>query len=210
MAIVVGAAEYGEIDSRLAEIVHEHYTIDACIVLSGICHFQPFGRETKQLLLHGCRFIVSVSPGCRMVAGQETREPVTADKAEAMVDMALSLALASISKNFFDDSPFPAKAPQRKSFVNPADPVLGIAGMGEVGKYVSRMAASRKIRVKYFDKSRLGIDGEAYYQAWYCRSVEELISESDVVFNSTLLDSTERNVAPKKIVPKDSTLPIKV
>lgn len=203
------AAKYGDASSHLADTVREHDAVDVCIVLAGMSHFQPFGRQTKQLLHRSCRFVMSISPGCKPATSQSTSPSTITARAKGMTDATISLVLTSLFESIVAGQCLPSEATRRIPFINATDAVLGIVRMGEVGKVVAKTAVSQGIRVKYFDYQRLDIDNEANYQAWYCHSVEELLSESDMVFNSSLIDSTEINAAQETPVRKDHIMPVK-
>lgn len=64
---------------------------------------------------------------------------------------------------------------------DPSGMVLGIVGMGTIGKYVAKKAAAFDMKVKYFSRRRLPLEEEIQYNATYCPTLVSLLSQADVV-----------------------------
>lgn len=115
--------------------------------------------------------------------------------------MAVYLILGSVEASFYTETCPRAQEWKAVTVPDCPDMVLGVVGMGNIGKCLAEKAALSKTRVKYFDCRRLSIDEEAAYQAWYCHSLQELLSESDVVCHCELTDEGE-NAAPGDSGPR--------
>ncbi|KAK4075260.1 hypothetical protein Purlil1_12690 [Purpureocillium lilacinum] len=202
MARMLDAATYDELITKVPALMHGSRPIDACIVSVGVAHFQPFESKFLQLLLHNCRIVISMAPGCRSSAVERVKRNSAAHcnstspsnvpnrPDEATLKLVITLVLGSVQsflyavKDFHNELLWNNAALAR----DPPGTVLGIAGMGSVGKHLAQQAALHGVRIKYSDRRRLSIDDEAAYNAWYCHSVQDLLWESDVVCDCVMTD----------------------
>lgn len=183
-------------------------TIDVCIILTDLNHLESPGAGLKQILLHNCRIIVSVSLGYRESASRPIDSTVDTGWSEAMLGQVASLVFATAADTFHVHNENEAwiEKWRESHLLHYPETVLGLVGMGRVGKCLANKAAFQDMRVKYFDFGRLNIDDEANYQAWYCHSVQELFSESDVVLNPVLVDGTSWARRSKALKSRSSPL----
>lgn len=186
----------------LPTLMHGHRPIDACIVSVGAAHFQPFESKFLRLLLHSCRIIISISPGCRPSAVERMKRNSAAycnsnpsssvldTRNEATVGLAIALVLTTIQGLFHTEKGYWLETSSHSALLgcDTSGIVLGIAGMGSIGKRLAEQAALHGVRIKYNDRRRLCIDDEASYKAWYCHSVRELLWQSDMVCECVLTD----------------------
>lgn len=199
---MLDATTYDDLIAKVPNLMHGRRPIDACIVLVGVAHFQPFESKFLHLLLHSCRIVISMATGCRSSAVERMKRnsavhcnstppsnvPNGAD--EATLKLMITLVLATLQSLLYAGKDFHTETLRHNAALarDPPGTVLGIAGMGSIGKHLARHAAIHGVRVKYSDRRRLGIDDEAAYKAWYCHSVQELLWESDVVCDCVITD----------------------
>ncbi|KAK4074657.1 hypothetical protein Purlil1_12896 [Purpureocillium lilacinum] len=194
---MLDATTYDELIAKVPTLMHGGRPIDACIVFVGVAHFQPFESKFLHLLLHSCRIVISIAAGCRSSAVERMKRnsaahcnstppsniPNRAD--EATLKLMITLVLTTLQSLLYARKDLHNETLRNNTALarDPPGTVLGIAGMGRIGKHVAQHAALHGVRVKYSDRRRLDIDDEAAYKAWYCHSVQELLWESDVVYS---------------------------
>jgi lactate dehydrogenase-like 2-hydroxyacid dehydrogenase len=71
---------------------------------------------------------------------------------------------------------------------------LGIVGMGSIGRYLAVKAKAFNMKIKYYNRTRLSKEVEERCQAEYCSSLEELLSQADVVSINCPLSPATRNL----------------
>ncbi|GJN72541.1 2-hydroxyacid dehydrogenase [Purpureocillium lilacinum] len=174
---------------KLPELVKKTGPFDALIIRVGTAEFEPFDEALLGPLVPGCRIIASASAGYNEFDVEwMTRQGIwftntRSAVAEATADMAVLLTLAVVRDAFRAERG--ARSGTWKAGIVPSrDPsgmTLGIVGMGSIGKLVAKKAAAFNMRVRYWNRTRLGIDDEAEYNARHCATLHELLAHSDVV-----------------------------
>ena len=155
----------------------------------GTIPYEPFDEDLLGSLGPACTLIVSASAGYNEFdvawmtsAGIWFCNTVDA-VSEATADMALFLILATVRNTSVAERQ--ARSGEWKAGLTPSrDPagkVLGLVGMGAIGKYVALKARVFGMRVLYFQRTRLGGEEEVRYQATYCETLRELLGRSDMV-----------------------------
>ncbi|KAJ6445275.1 2-hydroxyacid dehydrogenase [Purpureocillium lavendulum] len=175
---------------KLPELVKKTGPIDAFIIRVGTAEFEPFDEALLRPLAPSCRIVASASAGYDEFDVEwmtrngmwfcNTRDAVS----EATADMAVLLALGVVRDAFRAERGARSGSWKQGGIVPSRDPsgmTLGLVGMGSIGKLVARKAAAFNMRVRYYNRRRLGIDDEAEYNARYCPSLHELLAQSDVV-----------------------------
>ena len=155
----------------------------------GTIRYEPFDEELLGALSPDCKLIVSASAGYNefdvdwmTAAGIWFCNTVDA-VSEATADMAMFLILATVRNT--SNAERQARAGEWKAGLTPSrDPVgkvLGLVGMGAIGKFVALKAGLFGMRVVYFQRHRLSESEEERFKATYCGSLRELLERSDVV-----------------------------
>jgi lactate dehydrogenase-like 2-hydroxyacid dehydrogenase len=120
--------------------------------------------------------------------------------AEATADMAMFLTLA-VLRDAYRAERGARSGTWKAGLVPTRDPcntTLGIIGMGSIGKYLAHKAAVFNMRIKYYNRRQLPPAEEAKYNAAYCPSLEQLLSESDVVSINCPLTETTTNLISRR------------
>ncbi|KAJ5216929.1 D-isomer specific 2-hydroxyacid dehydrogenase NAD-binding [Penicillium chermesinum] len=175
--------------------------IDAFIIRMGTPPFEPFDEGLLGALVPNCKIIVSASAGYNEFDLQwMNKEGIlfcnTLDAvAEATADMALFLILAvlrntwnaekSLRNGIWRLSGCDNLVPTR----DPSGLTLGIVGMGAIGKYIAKKAASFNMRIIYHNRNQLPEGEETKYNATYYKSLHGLLAQSDVVSISCPLNA---------------------
>ncbi|KAI9728893.1 MAG: hypothetical protein M1834_007151 [Cirrosporium novae-zelandiae] len=162
---------------------------DVLMVLMGYMGYMPFDAEFLSPLLPHLKLVVCASAGYNEfdidwmtrngIYFCNTRNAVS----EATADMAIFLMLAVLRDTTRLEKCLRERiwrgglAPTR----DPSGLVLGIVGMGSIGKHIARKAAVFNMKVKYYNRTRLLPKDEQIYQATYTSSLEELLRSADVV-----------------------------
>jgi lactate dehydrogenase-like 2-hydroxyacid dehydrogenase len=163
----------------------------------GTIPYEPFDQDLLGALAPDCQIMASASAGYNefdvawmTAAGIWFCNTVDA-VSEATADMALFLILAAVRNTSVAEKQ--ARAGEWKKGLTPSrDPVgkvLGIVGLGAIGKYVALKARAFNMRVLYFQRRRLSEGEEGKYAATYCGSLKELLEKSDVVSLHTPLNA---------------------
>ncbi|KAG8675069.1 hypothetical protein FPOAC2_01112 [Fusarium poae] len=199
---VLDAIDREETQKRLPELIKEKGPVDAFVIRMGTPPFEPFDEGLLRSLAPDCRIITSASAGYNEFDVEwMTKNNIlfcnSVDAvAEATADMAMFLTLATLRNT--SKAERTAKAGKWRgepgSLVPARDPAgmtLGIVGMGSIGKYLAKKAAVFNMKIKYYNRRQLPNDVECQYNATYCSSLNELLSQSDVVsLNCPLNDKT--------------------
>ncbi|OGF66879.1 MAG: D-glycerate dehydrogenase [Candidatus Fischerbacteria bacterium RBG_13_37_8] len=104
---------------------------------------------------------------------------------ETTADLVWALIL-SVSRriteadNFTRQGHFRGWEPMLMLGCNVYDKILGIIGMGRIGKAVARRATGFSMKIMYHDKIKLSDADETYLNATYC-SIDELLRYSDFI-----------------------------
>jgi glyoxylate reductase len=122
--------------------------------------------------------------------------PTAVDDATADIGMFLmlgalrnvSVAMQSLREGKWRGDPLPALGH------DPQGKILGILGMGGIGKNMARKARAFGMRIRYHNRTRLDADQEKEVEAEYV-DFEKLLAESDVLsLNLPLNVSYRKNV----------------
>ena len=109
---------------------------------------------------------------------------------EATADMALFLILATVRDTSVAEKQ--ARSGKWKAGLTPSlDPkgkVLGIVGLGGIGKFVAVKAKVFGMRVVYFNRHRLPVEEEERLGVMFCGDLRELLGCADVVSLHTPLN----------------------
>jgi lactate dehydrogenase-like 2-hydroxyacid dehydrogenase len=174
----------------------------AFIVLMGTVPFEPF--DYFPMLLPDVKIIVSASAGYNefpvdwMTENKiwfcNTRYAV----AEPTADMALFLTLATIRDTSRSEKSV-REGKWRNDHVpckDPTDLVLGIVGLGAIGKHLARKAGVFNMKIQYFNRRPLSPEKELKYNVTYRPTLSELLQTSDIVsINCPLNSETEHLIS---------------
>lgn len=178
--------------------------ISAFIIRMGTPPYEPFDQDLLKALVPGCEIICSASAGYNefdvdWMASDGMYFCNTVDAvAEATADMSIFLTLATLRNTSAAEASAKAGSWRGGGGLVPArDPsglVLGIVGMGAIGKYLAKKAKAFNMRIKYYNRHQLPSAVEAEYEATYCSSLHELLSASDVVSINCPLNANTTNM----------------
>ncbi|RFU73314.1 2-hydroxyacid dehydrogenase [Trichoderma arundinaceum] len=178
-----------ELQQELPRSIAQSGPVDALIVVADTPRFAPVNGELLSALAPHCRVIASAWAGYNefdvsWMTSQGIWFCNTVDAvAEATADLAIFLTLSVVRNTYVAEKRIRAGGwyggivPTRDT----AGMTLGIVGMGSIGKYLSVKAKTFNMKVKYYNRKRLSEEVEARCQAEYCSSLEELLSQADVV-----------------------------
>ena len=115
---------------------------------------------------------------------------------EATADMALFLTLAVVRNTTVAEKQ--ARQGKWKTGLTPSgDPdgkVLGIVGLGGIGKYLAKKAAGFNMKIHYYNRHPLSPEEEAEYAATYFPDLHSLLSSSDIVSLHAPLNAQTTNL----------------
>ena len=168
----------------------------------GTIPYEPYDKDLLNAITPDCEIIVSASAGYNEFdvtwmtsAGIYFCNTLDA-VSEATADMALFLILATVRNT--TNAERQARTGQWKTGLTPSrdthGKVLGIVGMGAIGKFVAMKARVFGMRILYFQRTRMGESEERKYGATYCTSLDSLLSQSDIVSIHTPLNSQTENL----------------
>ncbi|KAI9733045.1 MAG: hypothetical protein M1834_003590 [Cirrosporium novae-zelandiae] len=179
---------------------------DALLARLGSSAYSPFDAEFLQPLIPHCKILASSSAGFDKVDVDwltkngmwfcNTRGAVS----EATADMAMFLILA-VLRDTYRAEKNAREGLWRTNLRTSTDPggkILGIVGMGSIGKDVARKAAAFNMRIYYYNPTQYPPDIEKQYGATYCSSLSELLSISDVISLHCRLIAETRNMISYK------------
>ncbi|KAF4339883.1 glycerate-and formate-dehydrogenase [Fusarium beomiforme] len=203
---VLNASNLQEALEKLPLMLEQHGPIDAFIIRMGRPPYRPF-QKIFQLLTPHCKIISSAAAGYDDFNVEWlTQEGIwlanSVDAvAEATADMALFLILAVVRDTYRGERSV-REGNWRGPVVPSRDPsgmTLGVIGMGAIGKYLAKRAVVFNMRIKYYNRHQLSAQEESKYNATYCSSLHELLSQSDVVsVNCPLNKDTENLISTKE------------
>jgi lactate dehydrogenase-like 2-hydroxyacid dehydrogenase len=187
-------------------MLQQHGPIDAFIIRMGRAPYRPFQKIFEHLTPH-CKIIASAAAGYDdFNVDWLTQEGIwlanSVDAvAEATADMALFLILAVVRDTYRGERSV-REGNWRGPVVPSQDPsgmTLGIIGMGAIGKYLAKRAVAFNMRINYYNRRQLSAGEEEKYNATYCSSLHDLLSQSDVVsVNCPLNKETENLISTKE------------
>ncbi|KAL7792122.1 D-isomer specific 2-hydroxyacid dehydrogenase [Trichoderma ceciliae] len=191
-----------ELQDELPRFVSQSGPVDALIFLADTPGFKPINAELLSVLAPHCRVIASAWAGYNefdvpWMTGQGIWFCNTVDAvAEATADLAIFLTLSVVRNTYVAEKRirqggwYEGLVPTR----DPTGMTLGIVGMGSIGRYLSVKAKAFHMKVKYYNRKRLSREAEDQCQAEYCSSLEELLSQADVVSINCPLTPATRNL----------------
>lgn len=191
-----------ELVDELPRVISQSGPIDALIVVADTPPFAPLNGELLSALVPHCRVITSAWAGYNefdvsWMTSQGIWFCNTVDAvAEATADMAIFLTISVVRNTYVAEKRIRAGGwydgivPTRDT----AGMTLGIVGMGSIGKYLSVKAKAFNMKVKYYNRNKLSDEVEAQCRAEYCHSLEELLSQADVVSINCPLTPATRNL----------------
>ncbi|UKZ80295.1 hypothetical protein TrVFT333_008052 [Trichoderma virens FT-333] len=191
-----------QLQEELPRLIAQSGPIDAFISITDTPPFKPLNGELLSALTPHCRVIASAWAGYNefdvsWMTSQGIWFCNTVDAvAEATADMAIFLTLAVVrnayvaEKRIREGKWYDGIVPTR----DPTGMTLGIVGMGSIGRYLSVKAQTFKMKVKYYNRTRLSPEIEEACHAEYCSSLEELLSQADVVSINCPLTPATRNL----------------
>lgn len=181
----------------IADAVAKSGPYSAFVILMGTAPFEPFDSELLSPLVPDCKIIVSASAGYNEFSVDwmtengiwfcNTRNAIS----EPTADMAVFLTLAvcrdttrsekSVRNGLWRNDHVPC--------TDPSDLVVGIIGLGAIGKHYARKVAVFNMIVQYHNRTRASSEIEAQYNATWCPTLENLLKTSDMVFVSVPLNA---------------------
>ncbi|EXJ82088.1 hypothetical protein A1O1_08157 [Capronia coronata CBS 617.96] len=178
---------------NLADKVKSDGPFDAILILMGIGAYEPFDEEILKPLTPHLKIMGSASAGYNEfdvdwmtrngILFCNSRNAVNDATADMAILMILSILrdvqgrASSIAKGTWRGMTNGVLVPTK----DPSGMKLGIIGMGAVGKHVARKAKCFGMKVIYYQRTRLEPEDEAAYDATYCSSLDELLSEADII-----------------------------
>ncbi|KAI1394602.1 putative 2-hydroxyacid dehydrogenase [Hypoxylon fuscum] len=188
---VLPATSRAETQQMLPEDIKKNGPIDAFIIRMGTPPYEPFDEDLLKALVPDCSIIVSASAGFNefdvdWMARQGIWFCNTVNAvAESTADMAMFLILAALRNTTNAEKSARGGSWRGGGGLVPArDPtglVLGIVGMGSIGKYLARKAVAFNMKIMYYNRNQLPAEEETKYNATYCQSLHELLRAADVV-----------------------------
>lgn len=172
----------------------------------GTIPYEPFDEDLLRGIGSHCEIIVSASAGYNEFdVDWMTRAGIWFCNAvyavsEATADMALFLILAVVRNTTVAEKQ--AREGKWKTGLTPSgDPtgkVLGIVGLGGIGKFVAKKARMFNMKIHYYNRNRLSEDEEREYGATYYADLHSLLASSDVVSLHTPLNANTTNLISRK------------
>lgn len=115
---------------------------------------------------------------------------------EATADLTLYLILATVRNTSLAEKQ--AREGKWKAGLTPSDDthgkVLGIVGMGAIGKFVAEKARVFGLRVVYHNRHRLPRQEEERFGVKFCETLEELLRTADIVSIHTPLNAGTKDL----------------
>ncbi|KAF2029383.1 hypothetical protein EK21DRAFT_101163 [Setomelanomma holmii] len=199
---VLDANDREQATSKLPKLVERNGPIDAFIIRMGTPPYEPF--DFFGPLVPSCQIVTSASAGYNEfdIDWMSKNGIIFCNSidavAEATADMAMFLTLATLRNT--SNAEKSVKAGKWKSAAglvparDPAGLTLGIVGMGAIGKYLAKKAAVFNLKIKYYNRRQLPKEDETKYNATYCSSLHELLSNSDIVSMNCPLNAKTTNL----------------
>ncbi|KAL4799269.1 hypothetical protein BDV19DRAFT_385517 [Aspergillus venezuelensis] len=200
---VLPASNRAETKELLPKDIAAHGPIHAFIIRMGTPPYEPFDEDLLGALVPHCRIIVSASAGYNEFdvdwmkrAGIWFCNTVDA-VAEATADMAMWLVL-SVLRNTSVAEGLVRRGLWRSPAVVPArDPsglVLGIIGVGAIGKYLAKKAKVFNLKIHYYNRHQLPASIEGEYDLTYSPTLTHLLRTSDIISVNCPLNSSTTNL----------------
>ncbi|GFP54296.1 hypothetical protein ACSS6W_002001 [Trichoderma asperelloides] len=196
------ASHRQELIEELPRVISQSGPFDALICLSESHNFIPMDEELLSAMVPHCRVIASLWAGYNefdvsWMTSQGIWFCNTVDAvAEATADMTIWFILSVVRNTSVAERHVRAGGWYGGNMATP-DPTgktLGIVGMGSIGKYLAKKARVFNMKIKYYNRKRLSKEVEEAYQVEYCSSLEELLSQADVVSIHCPLTEATRNL----------------
>ncbi|KAF5538065.1 glycerate-formate-dehydrogenase [Fusarium phyllophilum] len=189
---VLDANDRVETQRLLQKLIKEKGSVDAFVIRMGTPPFEPFDEGLLRSLAPDCRIITSGSAGYNEfdVSWMSKNNILFGNSvdavAEATADMAIFLILAvlrntSKAERAARSGKWRGESGSLIPARGPTNMTLGIVGMGSIGKYLAKKAAVFNMKIKYYNRRQLSHETEQEYNATYCPSLHELLSQSDIV-----------------------------
>lgn len=136
-------------------------------------------------------------PACTARGIRVSNTPTAVDDATADIGIWLMLGalrnlnpgLVNLRRGKWQGTPIPALGH------DPQGKVLGILGMGGIGRNMAKKALAFNMKIRYHNRTRLSEELERECQAEYC-GFEELLKTSDVLSLNLPLNVSERQPPP--------------
>ncbi|KAG9188906.1 glyoxylate reductase [Alternaria panax] len=199
---VLEATDRTQAVAKLPELIRRSGPVNAFIIRMGTPPYEPF--DFFGSLLPSCKIITSASAGYNEfdIDWMSKNGIIFCNSvdavAEATADMAIFLILSTLRNTLIAEKSVKAGRWRSGAGLVPAiDPtglILGIVGMGSIGKYLAKKAAVFNMRIRYFNRHRLPEEDEAHYKATYCHSLHELLASSDIVSINCPLNANTKNL----------------
>jgi len=203
---ILYAKDRAETKAQLATKVAQDGPYEALVIKMGTIPYEPYDEDLLKGLGPECKIIVSASAGYNEFnidwmtsAGIWFCNTVDA-VSESTADMALFLVLAVLRNTSAAEKQ--AREGKWKTGLPPtADPsgkILGIVGLGSIGKYLAKKAKMFNMKIYYYNRRRLSQEDEKTYDAMYCPDLHSLLASSDVVSLHTPLNAGTTNLISDK------------
>ncbi|KAL4940183.1 hypothetical protein BDV06DRAFT_213711 [Aspergillus oleicola] len=211
---VLPATNRADTKEMLPADIATHGPIHALIIRMGTPPYEPFDEDLLGALVPHCRIIVSASAGYNEFDVEWMKKARvwfcnTVDAvAEATADMAIWLVL-SVLRNTSVAEGLVRRGLWRSPAVVPArDPsglVLGVIGLGAIGKYLAKKATAFNLKILYHNRHQLDPSIEQEYNLTYAPTLTHLLSTSDIIsVNCPLNNETTNLLGPAEFsVMKD-------
>ena len=205
---VLDAQNRQEALQKLPQDVVANGPIDAFMIRVGTDAFEPFDEALLSPLAPHCKIIVSASAGYNEfdVAWMTANGMYFCNTLDAVseptADMAMFLTLAVLRDAYRAERSARAGTWKAAAGVPTRDPsgsVLGVIGMGSIGKHLARKAAVFNMRVVYHNRRRLDAETEARCGAATYVGLDDLLRQADVVsVNCPLNDDTRHLLSTRE------------
>ncbi|KAK9447198.1 uncharacterized protein V1518DRAFT_421613 [Limtongia smithiae] len=182
------------------------YPYSACFWLFGWTHYAPFDKELLAPVLP-CPMFAGGGAGYDKVDTHWMAEegawyantPGTPTTGTA--DLHVFLILAALRGT--SQAEMTVRRGQWRDglplFDDPQGKVLGIVGMGDIGKDVARKAAVFGMRIIYHNRRPIALEDEKELGAEYCATLDELLAKCDVLsLNCPLTESTYHLISSRE------------
>ncbi len=201
------SANRKEVQVDLPKLIAESGPYDALMIRMGTHPYEPYDEDLLGALVPGCKVMASASAGYNEFDVEwmtknnvyfcNTRHAVS----EPTADMAIFLILAVLKDATRAERS--GRTGKWRAYHSPTkDPsglTLGVIGMGAIGKHLARKASVFNMKIVYYNRSQLPPDVEVKYGVTYCSSLEDLLSQSDVVsVNCPLNEETKGMISTKE------------
>ncbi|KAL4877769.1 hypothetical protein BJY04DRAFT_221739 [Aspergillus karnatakaensis] len=200
---VLPATNRTETQSLLKSDIAAHGPIHAFIIRMGTPPYEPFDADLLGALTPHCKIIVSASAGFNefdvdWMTAQGIWFCNTVDAvAEATADMAMFLTLAVLRNTSVAERRVREGLWRDGGLVPGRDPsglVLGVVGMGAIGKYLAKKARAFNLSITYHNRRQLPAEIEKEYNLTYAPTLATLLSTADIVSVNCPLNAETTNL----------------